>query len=124
MPFFNIDSNKIKFTIIDNNKIDFEDKDCYLEVSINRSVFKKFLFALKHPNYTDVTLPPDIVMTKREIQVLNYLSKGKKNGEIAQELNVSLHTAKAHIHNIFFKLRVKDRTQAVVKAIKRKLIDI
>ena len=124
MPFFNINDNKIKFTIIDSNKVNLENKDCYLEISINRNVFKQFLFEIRHFNLSGIPISSPNCMTKREIQVLNYLSKGKKNGEIAAAMNITLHTAKAHIHNIFSKLRVNDRTQAVVKGIKKRLIHI
>ena len=66
----------------------------------------------------------NIPLTKREKQVLKCLSSGKNNAQIAETMNVSIHTAKVHIHNIFNKLSVQDRTEAVVKAIKYKLIDI
>ena len=61
-------------------------------------------------------------LTERELEVLKHLVKGKSNTEIAKELIVSVHTAKAHVCSILQKLCVDDRVQAAVKAIKEKII--
>ena len=47
---------------------------------------------------------------------------GKSNQQIADELTISEHTAKAHVCNIIQKLVVDDRTQAAVKALKEGLV--
>ena len=61
-------------------------------------------------------------LTERELEVLKHLEKGKSNTEIAKELIVSVHTAKAHVCSILQKLCVDDRVQAAVKAIKENII--
>jgi DNA-binding NarL/FixJ family response regulator len=61
-------------------------------------------------------------LTAREYEVLKLVVEGKSNHEIAQELNISEHTSKAHVCNIIQKLVVDDRTQAAVKAIKEGLV--
>lgn len=63
---------------------------------------------------------PHIVnpLTPREQDVLAELTKGKSNREIASSLFVSEKTVKTHISNIFPKLLVQDRTQAVLYAVK------
>lgn len=61
-------------------------------------------------------------LTEREIEVLKLLVKGRSNTEIAKELIVSVHTAKAHVCSILQKLCVDDRVQAAVKAIKENII--
>lgn len=61
-------------------------------------------------------------LTERELEVLKLLVKGKSNTEIAKDLIVSVHTAKAHVCSILQKLCVDDRVQAAVKAIKEKII--
>ncbi len=66
----------------------------------------------------------NIYLNKREILVLKLISKGKTNIQIAEEIQVSVHTIKANISKIFYKLNAVDRTQAVIKAIKENLIDI
>ena len=62
-------------------------------------------------------------LTSREKDVLGQLVKGYSNKEIGKELYISELTVKTHVSNILRKLDVKDRTQAVVKAIDLKLID-
>jgi DNA-binding NarL/FixJ family response regulator len=61
-------------------------------------------------------------LTERELEVLRLLVKGKSNTEIAKDLIVSVHTAKAHVCSILQKLCVDDRVQAAVKAIKENII--
>ena len=61
-------------------------------------------------------------LTKREYEVLKLIVDGKSNNEIAKELTISSHTAKAHVCNIIQKLLVDDRTQAAVKALKEGLV--
>lgn len=61
-------------------------------------------------------------LTEREYEVLKLIVDGKSNQEIADELKISEHTAKAHVCNIIQKMLVDDRTQVAVKAIKENLI--
>ena len=61
-------------------------------------------------------------LTEREQEVLRLLVQGRSNTEIAKELIVSVHTAKAHVCSILQKLCVDDRVQAAVKAIKEGLV--
>lgn len=60
----------------------------------------------------------DSDLTERELEVLQLLSKGNSNQEIAAALTISEGTVKFHINNILSKLGVKDRTQAVIMALK------
>lgn len=55
-------------------------------------------------------------ISKRELEVLNLMAKGFSNDEIAGKLFVSLNTIKTHSSNIYMKLDVKRRTQAMEKA--------
>lgn len=61
-------------------------------------------------------------LTQREYEVLKLVVDGLSNSEIAKELTISEHTAKAHVCNIIQKLVVDDRTQAAVKALKEGLV--
>lgn len=56
------------------------------------------------------------MLTIREKEVLNLLAQGYTNLEIAQMLNISAHTAKAHVASILKKFNVKNRLLAVVTA--------
>ncbi len=55
-------------------------------------------------------------ISKREYEVLELMAKGLSNQEIADKLFVSLNTVKTHTSNLFIKLEVKRRTQAIQKA--------
>ncbi|MBB6035882.1 response regulator [Phytomonospora endophytica] len=55
-------------------------------------------------------------LTEREEQVLRLMATGRTNAEIAAELYVSAETVKTHVGNVLGKLRVRDRTQAVIAA--------
>jgi len=57
-------------------------------------------------------------LTEREKEILKLLVQGLNNKDVAQKLFISEKTVKNHISNIFRKLEVTDRTQAVVKALK------
>lgn len=122
MAKFNISNKNIKLTIIDDGKSVLDNDDCYFEIILNKNFLE--LFLLNMVLMQDSSFSGNIMLTKREKQILKYLSHGQNNLEIAKNLNVSVHTAKVHLHNIFSKLSVQDRTEAVVKAIKYKLIDI
>lgn len=61
-------------------------------------------------------------ISKREHEVLELMSKGLSNQEIADKLFVSLNTIKTHSSNLFLKLEVSRRTQAIQKAKELRLI--
>jgi DNA-binding NarL/FixJ family response regulator len=62
-------------------------------------------------------------LSEREIEVLGLISKGKSNKEIAHLLFITDNTVKMHVKRILAKLQANDRTQAVVIAIQRGLLD-
>lgn len=64
----------------------------------------------------DTSMIARLELSKRELEILGLLAKGHSNQEIASELFVSLSTVKTHLQNLFEKLDVKRRTQAVDKA--------
>lgn len=61
-------------------------------------------------------------LTAKEKEVLRQLVQGKSNKEISAVLYISETTVKTHVSSILQKLQVKDRTQAVIKAINMKLV--
>ena len=61
-------------------------------------------------------------LSERELEVLCLMAKGAANKEISAELKIAQSTVKTHITNIFQKLGVNDRTEAVTQAIKKGLI--
>jgi DNA-binding NarL/FixJ family response regulator len=61
-------------------------------------------------------VPPFPDLTSREREVLELVTAGKTNHEIAGQLHISVKTVSNHISNIFNKLQVADRVQAIIKA--------
>lgn len=68
----------------------------------------------QHPEPPDATLS----LSERECQALSLISEGRSNKEIARELDISTETVKWHLKNIYAKLNVRSRTQAMNYAIK------
>jgi DNA-binding NarL/FixJ family response regulator len=60
----------------------------------------------------------------REIEVLRMTAQGLRNKEIARDLNISERTVQSHLSNIFSKLNVDSRTEAVLEALKEGWLDI
>ena len=80
-------------------------------------------------------LPPDVLarleeraasptLTPREIEVIRLVAAGRRDKEIAIALSISSQTARVHMKNIFAKLGVSDRTEAMSVAIRRGIIHI
>ncbi len=65
---------------------------------------------------------PETDLTERELEVLTLIVEGKSNPEIAEQLCISIHTAKAHVGSILNKLCVNDRVQAAIKALKENIV--
>ena len=64
------------------------------------------------------------LLTAREIEVLQAIVNGACNAEIAESLNITQETVKTHVKNILHKLKARDRTQAVVIALRASLVSL
>ncbi|MCG3088334.1 response regulator [Sporosarcina cyprini] len=62
-------------------------------------------------------------LTKRELDVLQEIARGKSNKEIAASLFITEKTVKTHVSNVLAKLELADRTQAALYAVKHRLVD-
>ncbi len=62
-------------------------------------------------------------LTNREYEVLQLLTKGYSNSDIAENLYLSLSTVKTHVSNLFSKMNVKSRTQAIEKAKRLRIVE-
>lgn len=96
---------------------------CWLDAEVGKKVLKLFpkpenFKLMNNGSSKENTIP----LTDREKEVLKHLVTGKSNTEIAKELIVSVHTAKAHVCSILQKMCVNDRVQAAVKAVKEGLV--
>jgi DNA-binding NarL/FixJ family response regulator len=87
------------------------------------SIAMKTLKLFRNPiNFEVVSSCEDIKLTTREIEVLEQLSKGLKYNAIAENLFLSAGTIRKHVENIYTKLQVHNKLEAVQKAKDNKLI--
>jgi DNA-binding CsgD family transcriptional regulator len=90
---------------------------------IETVVVEKEVYVTRNEKFfLDTSLVSQLEISKRELEILSLLAQGHSNQEIAGKLFVSLSTVKTHIQNLFEKLDVKRRTQAVEKAKRLSLI--
>jgi len=95
---------------------------------------ERLLEAIRHVHDGEQYLPPEIStrmsrrvvshLSARELEVLSLVAKGLSNKEIAAALHLVEGTVKVHLTNILAKLEVSDRTQAILTAVKRGIIQI
>ncbi len=64
----------------------------------------------------------EVPLTQREIEVLQKMSLGSTNKQIAQVLKISYETVKEHVQHVLQKIGVTDRTQAVLWAVRRNIL--
>ncbi len=124
---FVMTSLRIKFLILDNQT------EVYIGIIATLFTLLGIWLALKlsKPTIKEVIIEREILtsdyeintekiealgLSAREMEILSMMSKGLSNQEIAETLYISLSTVKSHITNIFSKLDVKRRTQAVETA--------
>lgn len=60
-----------------------------------------------------ITAMETLILTDREMEILQFVDEGKSNKQIASLLHISLHTVKNHVHRILEKLKVSNRREAV-----------
>lgn len=92
--------------------------DALLAPSVTRRLIEEFA---RRPARL-VAQPPPNTLTDREREVLRLLARGLSNTEIASQLHVSDTTVKTHLSNVFNKLSLRDRVQAVVYAYETGLV--
>lgn len=89
----------------------------YIQPNMTKELVKEFTRVTTHEKKKESYKN----LTNRELQILELITEGMINKEIAQRLYISEKTVKNHISNIFKKLNVSDRTQAAVYAIKNNI---
>jgi len=82
--------------------------------SAARKVFNSMTVSKDEPG----TVEPSSPLNRRELEVLKLAAKGMSNKEIAQELTISTRTVQSHLVNIFTKLNINSRTEAVLRALR------
>jgi DNA-binding NarL/FixJ family response regulator len=66
---------------------------------------------------------PAPVLTSRELEVLRLVARGMSNKEVAEQLYISENTVKNHVRNILEKLHLHSRMEAVMYAVRKRLLD-
>ena len=86
------------------------------ELWVSREILTKCILDKSIKIETDIK-KENLILTAREIEILNYVTAGTKNEEIAEKLFISPHTVRTHIYNIFKKIDVPNRLQAALWAV-------
>jgi len=92
-----------------------------LDPTLARKILNEFT-VLKSEDETSES--PFCNLTERELEILKSLASAKTNRQIAKSLFITEKTVKNHISNIYRKLQVNTRTEAMLKAVKLGLIDL
>jgi NarL family two-component system response regulator LiaR len=90
---------------------------------IETLLVEKEVYVTRNENFIlNTSLISQLELSKREMEILNLIAQGHSNEEIAAKLFISVSTVKTHNQNLFEKLDVKRRLQAVEKAKRLNLI--
>ncbi len=91
--------------------------------SMASKLLTEFALMAKHTGERNNQIPAPR-LTERELEVLKLVARGMNNRDIARELFISENTVKNHIRNILEKLQLHSRMEAVVYAVREKLLEI
>jgi two-component system NarL family response regulator len=84
----------------------------------------KLLDEFKQMSRSDRQQVPSPKLTDRELEVLKLVAQGLNNREVAKRLFISENTVKNHVRNILERLQLHSRMEAVMYAVREKLLDI
>ena len=87
---------------------------------IARKLWEEFAEQAKRQEAPSLLAPPHL--TRREMEVLRFLSEGLPDKAIASRLGISQRTVKNHVHNILDKLQLQNRVQAAAYALRQGLV--
>jgi len=91
---------------------------------ISPSMAVKLIDEFKQMSRPERDHVPGLRLTERELEVLRFVAKGLNNREIAKQLFISENTVKNHVRNILEKLQLHSRMEAVMYAVREKLLDL
>jgi DNA-binding NarL/FixJ family response regulator len=91
---------------------------------ISPSMAVKLIDEFKQMSKPDKQQSTALKLTERELEVLRLVARGLNNREVAKELFISENTVKNHVRNILEKLQLHSRMEAVMYAMKEKLLDL
>lgn len=88
--------------------------------SMSASIVKRVLSFFNEQSKKDV--PNDYMLSQRELGILKWLVNGDSYKMIADHCNISIGTVRSHINNIYKKLHINSKSEAVAKALKERLV--
>lgn len=91
-----------------------------LDTQVGPRIFRAFALRMSKP----VTVGQGEVLSAREIEVLKLAARGMSNKEMADILHISLRTVKGHLAEIFSKLGVSSRTEAITRSLRSGFISV
>ena len=91
---------------------------------ISPSMAVKLIDEFKQMSKPEREQGPALRLTERELEVLRLVAKGLNNRDVAKQLFISENTVKNHVRNILEKLQLHSRMEAVMYAVKEKLLDL
>ena len=94
------------------------------ETVLDTGVARKIFQQLSSAGDKERTSKASNELNPREVEVLKLISGGMANKEIAQKLVISVRTVETHLANIYLKLKVNSRTEAVLEAVRRGVISL
>ena len=94
------------------------------ESLIEPGVVSRVLDRLTELSHRAAQGPDHLALSERELEVLQLMAQGSANKQIAGDLSITESTVKTHVANIFQKLEVSHRTEAVTKAISQGIIKL
>ena len=89
------------------------------EAVLHPAIARKVMERLRQPKVEPTGERASDLLTERETSILKMAARGMTNSDIAQELHLSVRTVGSHLGNIFNKLGVGSRTEAVIQAMKK-----
>ncbi|WP_240181924.1 response regulator transcription factor [Nocardioides sp. 616] len=91
---------------------------------ISPSMAVKLIDEFKQMSKPERSQVPGLRLTERELEVLRLVATGMNNREIAKQLFISENTVKNHVRNMLEKLQLHSRMEAVMYAVREKLLDL
>jgi DNA-binding NarL/FixJ family response regulator len=91
---------------------------CAGETVLSPQIFRQVLkYALRHST-KPIHIENGVKLTPRELEILRLVARGMGNKEIAQELDLGIRTVKGHLVDLFGKLKICSRTEAVIAGLR------
>jgi NarL family two-component system response regulator LiaR len=113
------DDDQYIFALLEAGAAGYLLKNVGAEAVLHPAIARRVLSRIAPPQEKQAEISAPDRLSEREMEVLRLAAKGLKNQDIADELCLSVRTVQTHLSNIFGKMGVGSRTEAVLEALKR-----